>query len=83
VAADRRCNCDDCRRRYVQPVRELGTLDVGSIFNSVAWHAHPAHLNRGVVTPAESPLAIGETRDSAPGLGRAGLSILVVDTLHP
>jgi len=69
----RRCNCDDCRRRYVQPVRESGTTShVGSIFNSVAWPCAILLISIAVwVHPLQkSPLAIGETPGFLlPGLG--------------
>ena len=63
------------------------TSHVGSIFNSVAWPCAILLISIAVwVHPLQkSPLAIGETPGFLlPGLGAAaGLSILVVDTLHP
>ena len=63
------------------------TSHVGTIFNSVAWPCAILLISIAVwVHPLQkSPLAVGETPGFLlPGLGAAaGLSILVVDTLHP
>jgi diguanylate cyclase (GGDEF)-like protein len=63
------------------------TSHVGTIFNSIAWPCAILLISIAVwVRPLQkSPLAIGETPGFLlPGLGAgAGLSILVVDTLHP
>jgi EAL domain-containing protein (putative c-di-GMP-specific phosphodiesterase class I) len=62
------------------------TSHVGSVFNSIAWPCAILLISIAVwVRPLQkSPLAIGETPGFLlPGLGAAaGLSILVVDTLH-
>ena len=63
------------------------TSHVGTIFNSIAWPCAILLISIAVwVRPLKkSPLAVGETPGFLlPGLGAAaGLSILVVDTLHP
>ncbi len=63
------------------------TSHVGTIFNSVAWPCAILLISIAVwVHPLQkSALAVGETPGFLlPGLGAAaGLSILVVDTLHP
>ena len=63
------------------------TSHVGTIFNSVAWPCAILLISIAVwVHPLQkSPLAVGDTPGFLlPGLGAAaGLSILVVDTLHP
>ena len=63
------------------------TSHVGTIFNSIAWPCAILLISIAVwVRPLQkSPLTVGETPGFLlPGLGAgAGLSILVVDTLHP
>ncbi len=63
------------------------TSHVGTIFNSIAWPCAILLISFAVwVRPLQkSPLTVGETPGFLlPGLGAgAGLSILVVDTLHP
>ncbi len=63
------------------------TSHVGTIFNSIAWPCAILLISVAVwVRPLrKSPMAVGEAPGFLlPGLGAgAGLSILVVDTLHP
>ena len=63
------------------------TSHVGTIFNSIAWPCAILLISIAVwVRPLrKSPMAVGEAPGFLlPGLGAgAGLSILVVDTLHP